>query len=428
MSGTGQLFNIDLGAGNDIVNVTGGKIFNSGTGAIILGLGSDILTMSGGTISDYIDFGTTDIVSNTFTLSGGAVAGQVTFGNAADTLTMSGGSIVGNIGFKDGADVMTMTGGSINGNIDFGSTDTVGNTFNHTGGAIKTNLIVFGGGADIFNNTGGTFSTTGYIDLGDGADHFNGGASKEKVIDNGGADVIKLAAGDDIYLAVKVGGTGADGADIINGGLGVDIYDASNATSSVFINLDSVAHLFAANSATGVDTGTDTILNFENVFGGSGSDSIIGSNADNVIFGGGGAADNLQGLGGNDRLVAGSGADVLTGGAGADSLTGGAGNDVFIYTKISDSGITAATRDTIQDFTQGQDKIDLSAINAIAGTANSAFTLIGLQNFHHVAGELRESLTVAGTVVKGDVNGDGVADFAILLKGNFFLAGGDFIL
>ena len=118
----------------------------------------------------------------------------------------------------------------------------------------------------------------------------------------------------------------------------------------------------------------------------------------------------------------------MTGGAGADSLTGGAGNDVFIYTKISDSGITAATRDTIQDFTQGQDKIDLSAINAIAGTANSAFTLIGLQNFHHVAGELRESLTVAGTVVKGDVNGDGVADFAILLKGNIFLAGGDFIL
>jgi hypothetical protein len=45
------------------------------------------------------------------------------------------------------------------------------------------------------------------------------------------------------------------------------------------------------------------------------------------------------------------------------ALTGGAGADIFFYTGLSESGITAATRDLVADFEPGSDKIDLS-VNA----------------------------------------------------------------
>ena len=63
------------------------------------------------------------------------------------------------------------------------------------------------------------------------------------------------------------------------------------------------------------------------------------------------------------------------------------------------------------DFNSGQgDKIDLSAIDADAGTAgDQAFTFIGSGVFTGVAGQLHFDLNF----VEGDVNGDAVADFRI---------------
>ena len=43
-------------------------------------------------------------------------------------------------------------------------------------------------------------------------------------------------------------------------------------------------------------------------------------------------------------------------------------------------------------------------------------------------GELRESFSGGNTIVSGDVNGDGHADFSFALKGHFLLtAAGDFV-
>lgn len=63
--------------------------------------------------------------------------------------------------------------------------------------------------------------------------------------------------------------------------------------------------------------------------------------------------DVLHGLAGDDILSAGAGDDILTDGAGADILAGGAGADVFLLT--ADGAV-----DTITDFQQGEDRIDLS--------------------------------------------------------------------
>ena len=145
--------------------------------------------------------------------------------------------------------------------------------------------------------------------------------------------------------------------------------------------------------------------------------------------------DILFGLAGKDILDGGADQDRLVGGLGRDTLTGGTGNDTFDFNSIKETGKTGATRDLITDFQHGHDKIDLKDIDAKFHAAkNDAFTFIGKQAFHGVEGELHFSkLNRPGTahdvtIVEGDVNGDGVADFQIQLKGLVNLTKGDFVL
>ena len=136
-----------------------------------------------------------------------------------------------------------------------------------------------------------------------------------------------------------------------------------------------------------------------------GSDALRGRNGNDVMCGGGGS----------DELIGGGGNDLLIGGLGADLMTGGTGNDVFAYKEVSESSVGSG-RDRITDFTQGQDKIDLSRIDAIAGGGNDAFTFIGMKAFS-AAGQLRQvDLGRSGIMVEGDVNGDGKADFQIAIQ------------
>jgi Ca2+-binding RTX toxin-like protein len=267
-------------------------------------------------------------------------------------------------------------------------------------------------------------TVTGNISLGDGNDKFTGGANPEKVQDGNGADTVSLGGGKDTYIAT--GNSGADGIDIVKGGAGIDTYDASAAAGSVFINLDTVAHdiapfgvggLVAANTATGTDISgstKDSIFGFENANGGALSDLIYGSAAANTFKSGGGV-DSLFGFGGNDTLDGGVGTDLLVGGPGKDQLTGGSGTDFFEYAALSDSGITAATRDLIADFEQGSDTIDLSFIDANKATAaNDAFNFIGNNApFTGTPGQLHAFWSAIGQIIEGDVNGDAKADFSI---------------
>ena len=77
--------------------------------------------------------------------------------------------------------------------------------------------------------------------------------------------------------------------------------------------------------------------------------------------------DTLAGTIFADTIKGGAGDDRITGGAGADTLPGGTGNDVFAFdATVIVGGITsdstALAPDTITDFTQGQDKIDLTSL------------------------------------------------------------------
>ncbi|RYE51550.1 MAG: hypothetical protein EOP21_01120 [Hyphomicrobiales bacterium] len=138
---------------------------------------------------------------------------------------------------------------------------------------------------------------------------------------------------------------------------------------------------------------------------------------------------------GNESVNALGGDDVITGAEGADTLNGGKGADSFVYLSITDSGTTSATRDIIEDFISGSDKIDLSEIDAIAITAsNDSFSFLSADGaaFTGKAGELRWYSTGSGKdairIIEGDVDGDTLVDFQIELLGNGTVRQADVVL
>ncbi len=91
------------------------------------------------------------------------------------------------------------------------------------------------------------------------------------------------------------------------------------------------------------------------IFGGEGNDQLYGDAGDDMLYGGAG----------DDLLNGGSQNDVLVGGPGRDLLIGGTGDDRYVYTALDDAG------DTIQDFMNGNDVLDLRKLFsqlAYAGT------------------------------------------------------------
>ena len=73
--------------------------------------------------------------------------------------------------------------------------------------------------------------------------------------------------------------------------------------------------------------------------------------------------ETLIGNGGIDVVEAGAGNDTLVGGADRDWMTGEGGDDVYVYNSISDSKI-GDDCDVIWGFSDGNDKIDLSKVDA----------------------------------------------------------------
>lgn len=148
-----------------------------------------------------------------------------------------------------------------------------------------------------------------------------------------------------------------------------------------------------------------------------GDDVLDGSDEADVLFGWAGN-DTIRGAKGNDELNGGEDDDDLTGGKGADEQTGGTGADTFFLLSAGDSKTKAAGRDTILDFDAAEgDIIDLFAIDARKGGKDNAFDFIGRKGFHGDKGELRFKLKDGDAILQGDTDGDGKADFAIVVAG-----------
>ena len=156
--------------------------------------------------------------------------------------------------------------------------------------------------------------------------------------------------------------------------------------------------------ATG-GSGSDTLLNVENLTGSNYHDKLTGNALANTLNGGAG----------NDTLTGGAGNDLLIGGTGLDMLYGGTGADTFDFNALNEMGL-GALRDVIGDFkTSEGDKIDLSTLDAnLATAANDAFSFIGSTAFSsNATGQVR----FAGGVLYGSTDADTAAEFEIQLVG-----------
>ena len=167
----------------------------------------------------------------------------------------------------------------------------------------------------------------------------------------------------------------------------------------------------------------------DRIEGRGGNDTLKGGAGNDTLYGGAGG-DMLEGGSGNDVLKGAAGKDTIYGGAGADKLYGGSEADTFVFRSIADSKVATSGRDMIYDFSRSEgDKIDLKAIDANKDAANDqAFKFIGDDAFSKKAGQLRFEKKGGDTFIHGDINGDAVADFTIVIDASLTLKATDFIL
>jgi len=424
---------LDGGIGTDTVSYqfgTGaGVAINLTTGQATGGSGTDtLLNFENAIGSSYDD-----------TITGTTASNALNGGNGIDTVSYQSGVTAGvTVNLATG---QTTGGSGVDSVLNF--ENAIGGIFNDTIlGTTSGNILDGGAGLDTVSYQSGASAgvainlglTTAQATGGSGADTL---LNFENAIGSGFNDLITGTTGDNILD----GGLGTDtvsyqsgaGAGVVinlslttqqtTGGSGTDtLLNFENAIGSGFNDLitgttgnntldggagtDTVSYQFVTGAVAGVvvnlglttaqatgGSGTDTLLNFENVAGSIFNDTLIGSGVNNI----------------------------LTGNLGTDSMTGGLGADKFAFNTLQDS--TNAAPDTITDFSHTQgDQIDVGSL--YSGT----FAFKGTAAFTGAAGQLHYAVSGGNAVVSGDTNGDKVADFTINLTGVTGLVATDFVL
>ncbi|KPF85649.1 hypothetical protein IP83_08540 [Novosphingobium sp. AAP93] len=436
--GNEQANMLEGGSGND--TLTG----NGGNDTLMGGLGADV--MSGGLGDDtYYVENLGDVVTETADPRGGLDT-VVINGSAVTSYTL--GAYVEDLTFNVSVSVKA-TGNSLDNVIRGGSaSDTIsGGDGNDSLYAASGNDILDGGnGNDLLDGSAGADVMTGGL----GNDTYVVDSVNDKIIELAGQGTdtvvssISYTLGDTLENLTLRGSaysatgnalsntiTGNDGKNLIDGRAGADtmigrggddVYVVDNAGDKVIEDANggkdvvkaSVSFTLSANVEQLQLTGIAAI----NGTGNSGADWIGGNDA----------ANTLNGAAGNDTLRGNGGADVLIGGIGRDFSFGGAGADRFVFSSLGDSTVEDKGRDQILDFSRSDgDLIDLAKIDANGADAGEgAFKLLSAFDGTHGA------LTVAaqGTqwLVQGDVNGDKLADFAILVTSATALVAADFVM
>jgi Ca2+-binding RTX toxin-like protein len=278
-AGTSDAFNLTLGGGVTVTNVTGGASVIDALTINSIGSTANVVTAIG-TLTTNASITATGTQALTITtlpdlgtgsFSAAAATGKITVtANSADSASITGGSAGDVISGNNGSD--TISGGTGDDSI--------------TGGAGQ-NVLSGDAGNDLL--TGGSASDT--INGGDGNDVITGGGASDTLSGDAGNDSITGGSGNDTIL-------GGDGNDTLIGG-----------------------------------GGTDSLL------GGAGNDSITGGAAAETINGGAGA-DTLTGGGANDTFVFAVGDSLSTS---YDTITDLTKGDIIKIGAYGISGLTTAT-------------------------------------------------------------------------------------
>ncbi len=366
-------------------NIENGHILAAGAANLIGNSLNNILYAGAG---DNVLDGSTGIDTASYAFAGSAVTvslavttAQATGGSGSDTLTAIenlsgsnyGDTLTGNAGantFNGGLGADTMSGGD---GSDTYYVDNLGDVVSETNATAST------GGYDMVNSYLGAYTLAANVENG-------------RILATGAANLTGNGLGNILCAG--------SGNNVLDGGNGVDTASYAFAGSAVTVSL-------------AVTTAQAT--------GGSGSDTLT-------------AIENLIGSAFNDMLTGNAGNNVLTGGLGQDTMSGGLGNDIFAFHALAEIGLTSTSADVITDFVPGQDRIDLSTLDANAATAaaNEAFTFIGGAAFSttDATGQLRYEYdaTTATGMLYGSTDANSAPEFAIKLIGVSSLAATDFVL
>ena len=277
--------------------------------------------------------------------------------------------------------------------------------------------IAGGAGEDVILGGEGDDSIDGGADAdaifgGEGNDTIDGGTGDDLIRGDGGADSITGGAGNDV-----IGGNA--GNDTIDGGAGEDYIHGGSGDDSLTGGAD--ADTFAFGDGHGNDTITDfddgnDIIDVSALGITSFSGLTISTNSDNdvvITTGDDGGTIVLDGItdtnditaddfvfsttGGddNDTIDGGAGNDIIDGGAGDDSLTGGADADTFVFQ-------SGHGNDTITDFTDGEDVIDVSALG-ITALSGLTFSTNGDGNIVISTGDGNGTIVLEGVTDLGSL-------------------------
>jgi Ca2+-binding RTX toxin-like protein len=210
------------------------------------------------------------------------------------------------------------------------------------------------------------------------ANALEGRGGRDDLCGMGGRDLLYGGDGDD-WL------DGGAGADTLYGDRGTDRATYEFSTAGVIVNL-ATGHGYRG------DAEGDLLFDIENLYGSRYNDGLVGNDGSNSIWGGDGI-DTINGGDGSDYLYGGVGDDRLDGGgnngvslfrfAVGDVLAGQGGRDTFIWSHITDTGVTPLDMDHIVDFDPiGGEQIDLTRIDANETvTRSQGFTFIGDADF-----------------------------------------------
>jgi VCBS repeat-containing protein len=258
-----------------------------------------------------------------------------------------------------------------------------------------------------------------------GADILKGGSGADAINGSAGADIIR----------------GGGGGDVLNGGMGSDTFVYGDGDSTI-LHWDVITDFQTGQDRLDISAADDGIVILARFgastfiyFGALGNSSVVQVFGDirtsdlvvsnHVTFsmygddghGGGSGSDSLSGGDQADVLVGGTTDSTLFGGNGADLMYGGVAHDTFVYTSISNSNFSAY--DSIIDFTSGQDKIDISAIDGGKITIGRYDGTTFIYSAPDSGGNFQSVITVAGTSLKAtDVIGSGGATQPFVMTGD----------
>jgi len=346
------------------------------------------------------------------TLIGNALANVIIGGGGSDNLRGNAGNDTYIFGTASKAEIDTIVETSAGGfdSLNFGS--------------ITTNVTV-----DLSLSTSQTvhFNRSLILQAGANIETVTGGSGNDRLTGNARANVLRGGAGNDTLI-------GGAGSDRLIGGLGNDAYVFRNAVSAetdtveesanggtdtlFFGSVTKNVHVYLGTTDTqavytNMQLKLSSLLDVENVTGGSGNDTITGNAAANVLIGGAGS-DSLLGRTGNDTYVFRTAAS-----AELDSITelAGAGTDTLDFSAITTAltlNLGSATTQTIHTNRQLKLNLGTSLENVIGGSASDNITgnaalnvLVGNAGNDRLSGLAGRDILIGGLGLDQLLGGDG---------------------